>query len=319
MEIGEILLKATENLSKGTEVTSKNTQENAQSKVSLEKLQENKKTPFNAGIFGQIPKLAQQEQENEVSSENTKNLAVHSKGDRYLSEVAPIVEKDPPKNLQALTQTQGKQIPSAHYPFKKERNTGIDYFDKKKNITLLDALLAKNLGVNNLSYQVIDHKLDADLKQRQIQGSDTAKRQKTLMEIAHALTNHAQSVEEGQGMVNNLARLINQGTGGIINNSQINNKIAVNEKVLGNQIADILHQGRSTKEERERIYDLVKFRNRDKKQIYTNLLELYKLIGNNYYQNLQDFSNRGFEPSQDMIQDYNTILAQIESLKKAIK
>lgn len=286
------------------------------------------------------------QQENEVSLENTQSpllfealnhvkpqkkdentLSVHNKMDKFLSgdikthpqEQRPQVSQQPQTPTQEALQNASQPLPKGHSPFIKVRNTGVDYFDKKKNLTLLDALLAKNLDVN-LNYQLIENKvdLDADLKQRQIQGSDVAKRQKQLMELTNGIINHANNVKEGQGVMNWLARSANNVTGGFINVSATNNKIMANEKTLGNQLADIMYQGRSTEKERERMYDLVKFKGRSKEQINSNLLEMLKLVGDNYYQNLQDFSNRGFVPSDEMVQDYYKILNEINTLQKQI-
>lgn len=264
--------------------------------------------------LNQTTKQTQQPQKVQETNDNqAKQLTQHDPMDKYLSSTQPTKKQTTQQSPKDSTQEQ--TLPKGHNPFFVFKNTGIDYFDKKKEITLFDALIAKHLGVD-LRKTYVKNDLDVDLKQRQIQGSDTAKMQKSLAQLTHSINNFAKSIDEGEGVSNWIARGANALTGGLIGISETNQKIMANEETLGKQLADLLLNGRSTQDERNRLYDLVKFKGRSKEQIASNLTEILRLVRDNYAQNLQDFSNRGFTPSDEMIQDYYYIIQSIKDLQK---
>lgn len=266
-----------------------------------------------------IPLQAQLEQKTQEIEQQSKGkeLNIHKEEDKYLSATTPAPPSQATQPQPQDTQEQSTKIPTGHNPFFVIKNTGIDYFDKKKNITLFDALIAKNLGVDlRKTYIKNDITLDADIKARQIQGSDVAKRQKQLAEVTKAVLNHAKNIQEGAGVLNGASRWLNDVSKGLINISDTNQKIMANETTLGTQLVDLLVGSRSTEKERNKLYDLVKFYGRSEGQIASNLTELLKLIRDNYVQNLQDFSNRGFTPSVEMIEDLKYIEESIATLQK---
>ncbi|WP_104694758.1 hypothetical protein [Helicobacter equorum] len=239
-----------------------------------------------------------------------KEMTIHNEMDKHLSQTTPDTKEQniqiQPTLDQDVKGTQGAITQKGHNPFFVFRNTGIDYFDKKKEITLADALIARELGVN-LSKVYMENKMDVDFKQRKIEGSEPAKHLRGLADVAGYIRDFAENIDKGEGVINYLARGINKLSGGFVGINDTNQKIMAGEKILGSQIVDLLYGSRSTEAERKRIYDLAEFKSRSKKQIKANLKELLGLLRTKYKQALIDFTNRGFLVSDDIIQNYHDI------------
>ena len=268
--------------------------------------------------YQEIQKSKQENLAKKAQSKESKEMTIHNEMDKHLSQVAPDTKEQniqiQPTLDQDVKGTQGAITQKGHNPFFVFRNTGIDYFDKKKEITLADALMARELGVD-LRKTYIENKMDIDLKQRTIEGSEPAKHLRGLSDVAGYLSDFAQNIDNGDGLINYLARGINKLSSGFVGVNDTNQKIMAGEKILGSQIVDLLYGSRSTEAERKRIYDLVEFKARSKEQIKSNLKELLGLINTKYKQTLIDFNNRGFIVSDEIIQNYNRIQSILEGLK----
>lgn len=111
-----------------------------------------------SSAFEQADKLAQKPQNNDepLSFEKSFDTNSQAKADEY-------------NDIGLQSQTPQEQsnytiIPpdvSEGVKYQKYRNTGVDYFDRKGNLSLLDAYLAKQLGLNvSYNFHKIDMKVD---------------------------------------------------------------------------------------------------------------------------------------------------------------
>lgn len=118
-----------------------------------------------SSAFEQADKLAQKPQNNgePLSFEKSFDTNSQAKAD----EITNIgLESQMPQN-----QSNYAIIPpdvSEGVKYQKYRNTGVDYFDRKGNLSLLDAYLAKQLGLNvSYNFHKIDMKVDNTSRIRQ--------------------------------------------------------------------------------------------------------------------------------------------------------
>lgn len=111
-----------------------------------------------SSAFEQADKLAQKPQNNDepLSFEKSFDTNSQAKADEY-------------NDIGLESQTPQEQSNYAIIPpdvsegvkYQKYRNTGVDYFDRKGNLSLLDAYLAKQLGLNvSYNFHKIDMKVD---------------------------------------------------------------------------------------------------------------------------------------------------------------
>nr|WP_317405029.1 hypothetical protein [uncultured Helicobacter sp.] len=111
-----------------------------------------------SSAFEQADKLTQKPQSNDepLSFEKSFDTNSQAKADELI-------------NVGLQSQSQSQNEPYAITPpdvsegvkYQKYRNTGVDYFDRKGNLSLLDAYLAKQLGLNvSYNFHKIDMKVD---------------------------------------------------------------------------------------------------------------------------------------------------------------
>lgn len=118
-----------------------------------------------SSAFEQADKLAQKPLSNDepLSFEKSFDTNSQAKADK-LTNIG--LESQTPQN-----QSSYAIIPpdvSEGVKYQKYRNTGVDYFDRKGNLSLLDAYLAKQLGLNvSYSFHKIDMKVDNTSRIRQ--------------------------------------------------------------------------------------------------------------------------------------------------------
>lgn len=118
-----------------------------------------------SSAFEQADKLIQKPQSNDepLSFEKSFDTNSQAKADELI-------------NVGLQSQSQSQNEPYAITPpdvsegvkYQKYRNTGVDYFDRKGNLSLLDAYLAKQLGLNvSYNFHKIDMKVDNTSRIRQ--------------------------------------------------------------------------------------------------------------------------------------------------------
>ena len=118
-----------------------------------------------SSAFEQADKLAQKPQNNgePLSFEKSFDTNSQAKADE-INDIG--LESQPPQE-----QSSYAIIPpdvSEGVKYQKYRNTGVDYFDRKGNLSLLDAYLAKQLGLNvSYNFHKIDMKVDNTSRIRQ--------------------------------------------------------------------------------------------------------------------------------------------------------
>lgn len=143
-----------------------------QKKQELERFNQEKTTLLNqareivgSSAFEQADKLTQSPQSNDEPPNFEKSFDTNSqaKADKLI-------------NVGLQSQTPQEQsnytiVPpdvSEGVKYQKYRNTGVDYFDRKGNLSLLDAYLAKQLGLNvSYNFHKIDMKVDNTSRIRQ--------------------------------------------------------------------------------------------------------------------------------------------------------
>ena len=111
-----------------------------------------------SSAFEQADKLAQKPLSNDEPLSFEKSFDTNSQG-----------KADELTNIGLESQSQSQNEPYTIIPpdvsegvkYQKYRNTGVDYFDRKGNLSLLDAYLAKQLGLNvSYNFHKIDMKVD---------------------------------------------------------------------------------------------------------------------------------------------------------------
>lgn len=118
-----------------------------------------------SSAFEQADKLAQKPLSNDEPLSFEKSFDTNSQA--KADEINDIgLESQTPQN-----QSSYAIIPpdvSDGVKYQKYRNTGVDYFDRKRNLSLLDAYLAKQLGLNvSYNFHKIDMKVDNTSRIRQ--------------------------------------------------------------------------------------------------------------------------------------------------------
>lgn len=118
-----------------------------------------------SSAFEQADKLIQKPQSNDEPPNFEKSFDTNSQA-----------KADELINVGLQSQSQSQNEPYAITPpdvsegvkYQKYRNTGVDYFDRKGNLSLLDAYLAKQLGLNvSYNFHKIDMKVDNTSRIRQ--------------------------------------------------------------------------------------------------------------------------------------------------------
>lgn len=118
-----------------------------------------------SSAFEQADKLIQKPQSNDEPPNFEKSFDTNSQA-----------KADELTNIGLQSQSQSQNEPYAITPpdvsegvkYQKYRNTGVDYFDRKGNLSLLDAYLAKQLGLNvSYNFHKIDMKVDNTSRIRQ--------------------------------------------------------------------------------------------------------------------------------------------------------
>lgn len=118
-----------------------------------------------SSAFEQADKLTQKPQSNDEPPNFEKSFDTNSQA-----------KADELINVGLQSQSQSQNEPYAITPpdvsegvkYQKYRNTGVDYFDRKGNLSLLDAYLAKQLGLNvSYNFHKIDMKVDNTSRIRQ--------------------------------------------------------------------------------------------------------------------------------------------------------
>lgn len=138
----------------------------------VERFQQEKTTLLNqareivgSSAFEQADKLTQKPQSNDEPLSFEKSFDTNPQG-----------KADEINGLGLQSQSQSQNEPYAITPpdvsegvkYQKYRNTGVDYFDRKGNLSLLDAYLAKQLGLNvSYNFHKIDMKVDNTSRIRQ--------------------------------------------------------------------------------------------------------------------------------------------------------
>lgn len=255
-----------------------------------------------------------QAQQGAQSTSNGKQMEIHNPMDKYIKKQsnpnAQNAQQAPQDSQYAQNDTQSVQAyPSAYY----KRATGIAYFDKKKDLTILDALMARELGVDVSKYHRIDMNLNAnvDMKQRTASANDATNSLRQAYKTMQSVANHADLIEKGQGTMNFLARGLNNMTSGITPLSETNAKIQASEKILPQQITDILYKRAGTEQERTKIADLISFKGKSPKQIKEQLAQVLRMLRDNYIIDMQTLQNNNFP-----IDEYVKNLAEIDELAK---
>lgn len=256
--------------------------------------------------------IAGKQAEAQQAQSNGKQMEIHNPMDKYI-----IKQSNP--NAQSAQASQASQesavaqsmqaSPSYYY----KRATGVSYFDKKKDLSILDALMAREMGVDVSKYQRIDMNLNAnvDLKQRTASANDATNSLRQLHKTMQSVANHADLISKGQGTMNFLARKLNDGTAGITPLSDINSKIQASEKILPQQITDILYKRAGTEQEREKIANLISFKGKSEKQIKEQLGQVLRMLRDNYIIDMQTLQNNNFP-----IDEYVKNLEEVDELAK---
>lgn len=138
-----------------------------------------------SSAFEQADKLAQKPQNNDEPLSFEKSFDTNSQA-----------KADEINDIGLESQTPQEQSNYAIIPpdvsegvkYQKYRNTGVDYFDRKGNLSLLDAYLAKQLGLN-VSYNF--HKIDMKVDNR----TRTADYSKSLNDFTDTAINATQTVK----------------------------------------------------------------------------------------------------------------------------
>lgn len=166
----------------------------------IKKLEENSKLEPQAYKIAQTPSLNQAQdllkspQKPQEQNAQEQNMPLNF-GDSFITDSAKLANEIT-NEVQTQEQTQENNdmiVPpdvSEGVKYQKYRNTGVDYFDKKGNLSLLDAYLAKQLGLK-VSYNF--HKIDMKVDNRTRNVNFT----KAQNDFAQALSNF-QKVGMGQ-------------------------------------------------------------------------------------------------------------------------
>ena len=164
--------------------------------------------------------------------------------------------------------------------YEKYRNTGVDYFDNKKNLTLLDALMAKQLGLN-VSYNF--HKIDMK--------TDNTTRNLNFTKSINNMTNTLSYLNQGLGAAVSLSSLTKGEEGksaikSVIGRSPIGAFIHTSEDSLPmtqetfKEVATNLLYARNDKavtdKQRESIEQVTKNITNNGRKAYATLLPLYE-------------------------------------------
>ncbi|RDU51878.1 hypothetical protein CQA49_08050 [Helicobacter sp. MIT 00-7814] len=275
---------------------------------------------LNAKSSFQAIKEEKQAKEQQASKEK---INAYNELDKFLSTSTPSQPQDFTLP-QAQVEQESAQM-QGNYPFVKpdfRRNTGIDYFDKKQNITLLDALLAKELGVSLQKVDMnanINMQADVDLKQRQIALTEALKQNRETTNALNTISDNINYIAEASGLGNYLSRGLSNATGGYWNPSDANKNILANGELVLNYLAKEVYGSRPSNETMRYLRDLVDFKAKSPERIATDYAKILGLIANKLENNMNDLRARGFNVPQEMLDTYKGAKAQETKLLKMTK